>query len=54
MHEFLEHALPAFTWISWSSFALGLIESFLFGVYSGLVYVPIYNYFSRRWGETLD
>lgn len=51
MHEFLEMALPGFVWISAGSFMLGLIESFLFGVYAGLVYVPIYNSLSRRIGE---
>lgn len=43
MHQFLQFVLPGFTWISWSSAILGLLESFLFGVYFGLIYVPIYN-----------
>ena len=29
--------------------SLGLIESFLYGVYAGLVFVPIYNFLTRRW-----
>ena len=44
MHELLELVLPVFEWLSWTGFMLGLIESFLFGVYVGLVFVPIYNY----------
>lgn len=28
----------------------GVIESFLSGVYAGLVFVPIYNFLTRRWG----
>jgi hypothetical protein len=43
MHQFLQFVLPGFTWISWGSAILGLIESFLFGVYFGLIYAPIHN-----------
>ncbi len=49
MHEFLEQVLPAFQWLTWWGFLLGLVESFLYGFYAGIVYVPIYNYLSRRW-----
>jgi hypothetical protein len=51
MHQFLEIVLPAFTWISLGSFFLGLVESFLWGVYIGLVFPPIYNTLYRRWGK---
>ena len=37
--------LPGFTWISWSSYLLGLLETFLYGIYFGLVFVPLYNLF---------
>lgn len=50
MHEFLEMVLPGFQWGSFSRFSVGLIESFLYGAYTGLVYVPIYNFILRRWG----
>lgn len=43
MHAFLELVLPAFKWLTWWGFCLGLIESFLWGVYFGLVFCPIYN-----------
>ena len=46
----LEMALPAFKWLTWGGFCLGLIESFLYGAYAGLVFVPIYNWLHRRWG----
>lgn len=52
MSSFLEMVLPAFTWLTIGGFFLGLIESFLYGVYAGLVYVPIYNVLVRRWGAT--
>ncbi len=50
MHQFLENVLPAFKWLTIGGFFLGLIESFLWGVYIGLFYVPIYNYLYKRWG----
>jgi hypothetical protein len=49
MHQFLEIVLPAFKWLSVGGFFLGLIESFLWGAYVGLVFVPIYNLLYRRW-----
>ncbi len=48
MHQFLELVLPAFRWLTVGSFFLGLVESFLWGVYGGLVFTPIYNAFYRR------
>lgn len=48
MVQFLEIVLPAFTWISVGSFLLGLVESFLWGAYIGLVFPPIYNALYRR------
>jgi len=50
MHGFLEQVLPAFKWLSGGAFVLGLIESFLWGFYGGIVFVPIYNFFHKRWG----
>ncbi|MDZ4865092.1 MAG: DUF5676 family membrane protein [Gemmatimonadota bacterium] len=52
MAEALEAVLPAFKWLTVPGFLLGLAESFLYGVYAGLVYVPIYNALTRRWGGT--
>lgn len=48
MHRFLEIVLPAFTWLTPGGFLLGLIESFLWGAYIGLVFVPIHNFIHRR------
>ena len=50
MASFLEMALPAFKWLTLGGFFLGLVESFLYGAYAGLVFVPIYNFLNRRWG----
>lgn len=53
MHPFLEAVLPGFEWISIGSFFIGLIESFLWGAYAALVFVPLHNYFYRKWEERL-
>lgn len=54
MHNFLEIVLPAFEWLTWWGFLLGLLESFFYGVYAGLVFVPIYNFFYGRWGTWMN
>ncbi len=38
--------LPGFTWLSWSSFFLGLGESFVYGWYVALIFCPLFNFFS--------
>lgn len=48
---FLEQVLPAFKWLTGWGFVLGLAESFLYGVYAGLVFCPVYNALYRRWGS---
>ena len=48
MTQFLEITLPGFRWLSLGSFVLGLVETFLYGVYAGLVFTPIYNFVLRR------
>lgn len=50
VYQFLEAVLPAFKWLTVWGFFLGLIESFLYGAYVGLVFVPIHNFLTRRWG----
>ena len=48
MHEPWLQFLPGFTWISPGSFLLGLVESFAYGWYIALVFVPLFNFFSAR------
>jgi hypothetical protein len=50
VYQFLEAVLPAFKWLTVWGFFLGLIESFLYGAYGRLVFVPVYNALYRRWG----
>ena len=45
MYESWLKLLPGFTWLTWPSFFLGLIESFLYGIYVSLIFVPLYNVF---------
>lgn len=49
MRGFLESVLPGFHWLTLAGFVVGLVESFLYGVYAGLVFTPIYNGLSKRW-----
>jgi hypothetical protein len=49
MTGFLESVLPGFRWLTPAGVLIGLVESFLYGVYAGLVYTPIYNALARRW-----
>ena len=48
MYEVWLKLLPGFTWLTWQSFLLGLLESFLYGIYFALVFVPLYNFFRER------
>ncbi len=51
MQRGLEAAFPWFTWLSWGSYFVGLVESFLYGIYAGAVFVPLYNSLSRWAGQ---
>lgn len=48
MHQLLELLLPGFRWLSVGAFFLGLIESFLWGLYLGGGFVLVYNLLCRR------
>ena len=51
-HRTLDLLLPGFRWISLGSFALGLVETVLYGVYVGWSFASLHNFFARRWGTT--
>ena len=40
--------LPGVSWISWPSALLGLVESFAYGWYIAVIFVPVLNYFSKK------
>jgi len=48
MYEAWLPLLPGVTWISWSSAFLGLVESFAYGWYIAVIFVPAFNFFSGR------
>jgi len=48
MYSVWQKLLPGFTGINWSSFFIGLIESYGYGWYIALIWVPIYNVFASR------
>ena len=41
-----EQWLPGFSWLNWPGFWLGLVESYAYGWYFALVWVPLYNFFA--------
>ncbi len=48
MYQAWRDLLPGFEWLSWKSFFLGLVESYLYGWYFALIWVPIYNFTAGR------
>jgi hypothetical protein len=48
MYPVWKPLLPGFTWLTWPSFFLGLIETFAYGWYVALVFGPLYNFFAAR------
>jgi hypothetical protein len=43
MAQSLQELLPGFRWLDWKSFLVGLIETYGYGWYAALIWVPIYN-----------
>ncbi len=40
--------LPWVTWISTSSFLLGLVETFLYGWFVAAIFAPLFNFFAGK------
>jgi hypothetical protein len=49
--ELLEILLPGFVWLTAGSFLLGLVESALFGAYSGALFAALYNAVAKAGGQ---
>ena len=47
LHQVWLQFLPGFSWTP-QGILLGLVEAFAYGLVSGLVYAPIYNWFDVR------
>lgn len=48
MYEHWQGYLPGFTWLSPGTFVLGLVETYAYGWYVALIWVPLYNVFLQR------
>lgn len=48
MRQLLPMLLPGFRWLTWPDFLVGFAWSFIYGWYTAIVFVPIYNYFSGK------
>jgi 2TM family of unknown function (DUF5676) len=46
MYQTWLRLLPGFTWLTWPSFLLGLVESFAYGWYAVLIFGPLFNFFA--------
>ena len=44
MYRAWQDLVPGFEWLSWKSFFLGLVETYAYGWYFALVWVPVYNF----------
>ena len=53
LHQPWLQFFPGFTWLTWQSFLLGLIESFAYGWYVALIFGPLYNSSPPAAGEAL-
>ena len=47
MHSAWAPLLPGFEWLTAKGFTVGLIESYLYGWYIAVVWVPLFRRFSR-------
>lgn len=45
MHHVWLGLLPGFHWLTWGTFLLGLAESYGYGWFIALIWVPLYNVF---------
>lgn len=48
MYHAWQSLVPGFHWLSWKSFLIGLVETYGYGWYFALVWVPLYNVFASR------
>jgi len=48
MYRSWQDLVPGFEWLSWKSFFLGLIETYAYGWYFALIWVPVYNFVSAK------
>ena len=54
MYSSWQALVPGFVWLSWKSFFIGLIETWAYGWYFALIWVPIYNFVALRGKKSSD
>ena len=54
MYQSWLRLLPGFTWLTWPSFLLGIVESFVYGWYVALIFGPLFNVFAARFQLTSE
>lgn len=47
MHEAWAPLLPGFEWLTLSGFLIGLVESYFYGWYFAILFVPLYRWFAK-------
>ena len=47
MHEAWAPFLPGFEWLTWTGFFIGLVETYAYGWFIAVLFVPLYRFFSR-------
>lgn len=47
LHQPWLHFSPGFEWMTLRGTIIGLVESYLYGWYTAIVFVPLYNFFQR-------
>ncbi len=48
MYQSWQALVPGFVWLSWKSFLVGLLETWAYGWYFALIWVPIYNFVALK------
>ncbi len=48
MYRAWQNLLPGFTWINWTSFGVGVLETYGYGWFAALIWVPLYNVFAAK------
>lgn len=54
MYQSWQALVPGFVWLSWKSFLIGLIETWAYGWYFALIWVPVYNFVALKGGSFSD
>lgn len=48
MYQSWQALVPGFEWLSWKSYFIGLVETWAYGWYFALIWVPVYNFVALK------